>query len=202
MEITKEFEFESSHYVPNATSHRCSHSVHGHSYKCFVTLEARKLDNAGMVYDFGLFKGTIKQFIDSMDHCHMMYKDVPQEHLNFFKENNERWIETPFIPSAEMISVFVFAAVDHIIRHTIMQNGEGGVVVKKVQIYETRTGSATCDREDYNDFWCHTWVTNYSEGVTNDWSEDLKKIMFKNQCVSNPVIEKQVPLMNFHPDHA
>ena len=31
MRIRKEFRVESAHIVRNCTSHRCSHSIHGHS---------------------------------------------------------------------------------------------------------------------------------------------------------------------------
>ena len=65
MIITKLFNVESAHIVRNCTSHRCSHSIHGHSAKIELSLESNQLDNAGMVYDFGLMKGTIKELIDS-----------------------------------------------------------------------------------------------------------------------------------------
>ena len=54
MIIRKLFKFEGSHIVRNCTSDRCSHSLHGHSYKVELFLTADHLDNAGMVVDFGL----------------------------------------------------------------------------------------------------------------------------------------------------
>ena len=66
MRIRKEFRVESAHIVRNCTSHRCSHSIHGHSAVIELIFEGDRLDNAGMLYDFGLMKGSIKEFIDSM----------------------------------------------------------------------------------------------------------------------------------------
>ena len=93
--------------VRNCTSKRCSHSVHGHSYKIEVEFEATRLDNAQMVMDFGLMKGSIKELIDSMDHCHIIADTESEEYINFFKAHNDRYIITPFNPSAEMLSVFI-----------------------------------------------------------------------------------------------
>ena len=62
MKIRKEFRVESAHIVRNCTSHRCSHSIHGHSAVVEVFLESTLLDNAGMVYDFGLMKGSEESF--------------------------------------------------------------------------------------------------------------------------------------------
>ena len=54
MIIRKLFEFENAHIVRFCSSKRCKSSIHGHSYKVEVLLESKYLDNAGMVYDFGL----------------------------------------------------------------------------------------------------------------------------------------------------
>ena len=99
MKIRKEFRVESAHIVRNCTSHRCSHSIHGHSAKIEVMLEGNKLDNAGMLYDFGLMKGTVKEFIDSMDHCYILCSEDSNEFKDFIKKTCDRWIEVPFNPS-------------------------------------------------------------------------------------------------------
>ena len=106
MVIRKEFRVESSHIVRNASSFMCSHSTHGHSAVIEVMLEGSKLDNAGMLYDFGLMKSTIKQFIDSSDHCHLIWSKDEPEYKEFFKKTNDRWIELPFNPSAENLSMY------------------------------------------------------------------------------------------------
>ncbi len=60
MLIRKLFKFENAHIVRNCSSDRCKRSIHGHSYKVEVLLQANRLDHGQMVYDFGLMKGIIK----------------------------------------------------------------------------------------------------------------------------------------------
>ncbi len=209
MEITKIFTFEGSHVVRNCTSHRCSHSVHGHSYKVEITFTGRKLDNAQMLYDFGLMKGTIKEFIDSLDHCHVISQFDSEEYYKFFTKNNDRWICVPFNPSAEMLSVFIMRMVQHIMEHTITKNGEDDdLKVKTVTVHETTTGRATCDEEDVRNLWNEFWMPNvgFSNGVLKDWSKGLKSMFFNfdddgklnSHTVTNPTIKQQINLPKAH----
>lgn len=200
MEITKIFKFEGSHVVRNCTSHRCSYSVHGHSYVTEITFESHTLDNAQMVYDFGLMKGTIKDFIDSFDHCHVICTADSPEYIKFFEDHNDRWIKVPFNPSAEMLSVFIMRAVQFIMEHTITTNGEDpGLKVKSVIVHETATGRAKCNEEDVKNLWNELWWLNlgFSDGVIRAWSKDLRKIFFEKDPeikVKNPTIKQQINL--------
>lgn len=199
MEITKIFTFEGSHVVRNCTSNRCSRSVHGHSYKVELTFEARHLDNAQMVYDFGLMKGTIKEFIDSLDHCHIICSTDSEEYVKFFQANNDRWIVVPFNPSAEMLSIFIMRWVQLILSRTITNNGEDkSLKIKNVTVWETATGRAKCDEQDVANIWSDLWICTicFSNGVIKDWSEDLKAIVFGDGAkkVSNPKVNQQISL--------
>ena len=199
MEITKIFTFEGSHVVRNCSSHRCSHSVHGHSYKVEVTFEARHLDNAQMAYDFGLMKGTIKEFIDSLDHCHVICSADSEDYVKFFQAHNDRWIMVPFNPSAEMLSIFIMRWIQLIMDQTIKNNGEDKhLKVKNVTVWETATGRAKCDEEDVLTIWTDLWIPTicFSNGVTKDWSKDLKAIVFGDgtKKVSNPKVKQQIVL--------
>lgn len=209
MEITKIFTFEGSHVVRNCTSHRCSHSTHGHSYKVEVTFSGRKLDNAQMLYDFGLMKGTIKEFIDSLDHCHVISAFDSEEYVQFFTRHNDRWLLVPFNPSAEMLSVFIMRFVQFIIERTNMSNGEDkDLKVKSVTVHETATGRATCDEEDVRNLWNDLWImqVGFSQGVLKDWSKGLKGIFFSTNddgskmpaTVTNPKVKQQINLPSAH----
>lgn len=200
MEITKIFRVENSHSVRNCTSDRCKHSYHGHSYVIELTLEGIKLDNAGMLMDFGLMKGTIKEFIDSFDHCHTIYAQDYDECRDFFKRFNERWIELPVNPSAEYLCVVLFRFCQLIIDHTNFKNGEGTIAVKSVKVHETVTGSATCFESDVKELWDDDWMkyVKFSKGVTDDWSADLKNIIFKRGSVDNPIVNQQVRMDHGH----
>lgn len=200
MIIRKKFSVESAHIVRNCTSDRCSHSIHGHSAVIEVAFEAKSLDNAQMVYDFGLMKGTIKEFIDSMDHCYLLCSHDNEEFQEFIKKNCKRWISLPFNPSAEMLSMFIFDNVQKILGKTIMNNGEQGVQVHSVRYWETTSGSAECNIDDifniYNPYMnVHKYEKiEYSQGVIDDWSKELTRIMVFGKMVDNPVVEQQIKL--------
>ena len=193
MIIRKKYSVESAHIVRNCTSERCSHSIHGHSAVIEVFLESNQLDNAQMVYDFGLMKTTIKQIVDSMDHCYLLCTHDDEDFKNFIKESCDRWIELPFNPSAEMLSMFVFDMISRVLDNTKTNNGEGKVGVKSVRYHETSTGYAECDQNDVDTMYVLGPIV-FSDGVIKDWSSDLVKIIVNDEQVENPVIEQQIEL--------
>jgi len=196
MVIRKEFRVESAHIVRNCTSERCSHSVHGHSAIIEVMFEGRQLDNAQMLMDFGLMKGSIKQFIDSMDHCYLLCSKDKPEFQEFIKQNCDRYIVLPFNPSAEMLSTFLTAGVQFIIDHTEFNNGEKDFKCLGVRYHETATGWAQADQQDVQNLLSDmTWdQIEFSEGVKKDWSQDLKDCLEYGMNIVNPTIEKQIEL--------
>ena len=195
MIIRKKYDVESAHIVRNCTSERCSHSIHGHSATIEIFLESGNLDNAQMVYDFGLMKTTIKQFIDSMDHCYLLCSHDNKEFKEFIKSSCDRWIELPFNPSAEMLSLFVFNFVKIILTQTQMNNGESGVQVKSVRYHETKTGYAECDVNDWNHLYNQRYANiTFSKGVVKDWSNELIEMLCNNKIVRNPEIKQQIDL--------
>ena len=192
MLITKIFKVESSHRVVNCTSERCKYSLHGHSAVIEITLDCSKPDNGGMGYDFGLMKGSIKDFVDSMDHCNLFYKCDDLVYVDFIKKFNQRWISLPVTPSAEFLSAFIFKICDYILNNTVMLNGEGYVKVHSVKYHETSTGSATCFREDL-DGWANYHKNDivFSEGVKKDWGDDLRSLWESGELIKNPAVEQQ-----------
>lgn len=196
MIIRKEFRVESAHIVRNCTSERCSHSVHGHSAVIEVFFEGRHLDNAQMLMDFGLMKGSIKQFIDSMDHCTLICTKDDPEYVEKMKQFSDRYIAMPFNPSAEMLSTFILAGVNYIIEHTTFNNGERDFKAKAVRYHETTTGYAEADVEDtHNLLPDMKWSDiEFSEGVRKDWSDALNDCIDYGTELYNPVVEKQIDL--------
>lgn len=197
MKIRKEFTVESAHIVRNCTSHRCSHSIHGHSAKIEVFFESEYLDNAQMVYDFGLMKSTIKEFIDSMDHSYLLCKHDGSQFKRFIKESCDRWIELPCNPTAEMLSVFIMNGINTIMKNTRTQNGEcRSLRCTAVRYHETSTGYAECDQSDVDRLRDNIMLsdTAFSEGVIRDWSRDLKDILYNGKTVINPIVNPQIKL--------
>lgn len=196
MIIRKRFRCESAHVVRNCTSERCSHSYHGHSAVIDVYFEGRRLDNAQMLMDFGLMKGTIKEWIDSMDHTIILCTKDNSEYTDFFKNVNDRYILIPFNPSAEMLSIFIMHYINRILDNTQFNNGEDRVRCVNVEYNETVTGMARCDETDENINWNPKWEDEiiFSDGVKKDWSQSLKDFIETGKYIINPVIPQQINL--------
>lgn len=195
MVIRKEFRVESAHIVRNCTSERCSHSIHGHSAVIELFFESDQLDNAQMVMDFGLMKTSIKQFIDSMDHCYLLCDKDRPEFKEFITKECDRYIVMPFNPSAEMLSLYIFKNVSNILELTNLANGEQNVKLKAVRYHETVTGYAECNEDDLKNIWKPEYDNvRYSEGVRRDWSDELIQAMQFDVRIQNPVIPQQIKL--------
>jgi len=151
MLIRKLFKFENAHIVRGCSSRRCSRSLHGHSYKIELLLEAHALDNGQMVYDFGLLKGDVRDLIDAFDHAVTFWDGDDADYIASCQRFSERWISLPVSPSAEQFSRVIFRLVDAQLTRTRMTNGEQSVSLQSVIAHETDTGYAQCFREDaYN----------------------------------------------------
>lgn len=151
MLIRKLFRFENAHIVRNCSSLRCSTSIHGHSYKVEVLLEAHAFDQGQMVYDFGLMKGTIKDVVDAFDHAICFWDKDDPEYIQLCKTFSARWIAMPVSPSAEQFARLFFVVIDRLLQQTVMANGEADVRLHSVIAHETDTGYAQAFRDDaYN----------------------------------------------------
>ena len=207
MKITKKYTVEGAHIVRNCTSERCSHSIHGHSALIEVCLMSSRLDNAQMVYDFGLMKGPIGKFIDSMDHTYLLCKNDDPEFIESIKKFSDRYIILPFNPTAEMLSAFICKSVNRILRLTKMGNGElYPPVCKSVIYHETATGSAECDVDDDKEIMNMIDLSQveFSSAIISDWENaGVKQLMdvikySKSDDLYftfiNPIIEQQIEL--------
>ncbi len=163
MIIRKEYKFENAHIVRDCSTLRCSQNIHGHSYRVEVMLESNYLDDGQMVYDFGLTKLYIKEFIDSFDHAITLYNRDNPEYLKDMKKHSKRWIELPVNPSAEQFSRVFFIVIDSILSLSTMNNNEKEVNLYSIIVHETQTGYAQCFRKDA-----------YSENMGLINKEDIK----------------------------
>ncbi len=175
MLITKIYEFENAHIVRDCSSKRCRQSIHGHSYKCELALKSSYLDNAGMIYDYGLLKLGARQIIDSFDHTTTIWASDDDSYKNAIKSHSRRWIEMAFNPSAEHFSRVIFVLVDRLLKQTEMKNGEMGVELYSVKIMETASSSAICFREDaYSKNMGEIKLDEliFSEGIIEEWDDE------------------------------
>jgi 6-pyruvoyltetrahydropterin/6-carboxytetrahydropterin synthase len=66
MFVTKEFTFDSAHFLPNY--HGKCEAMHGHTYRLQVTVDG-PVDKDGLVIDFTLLKQIVKKrVLDKLDH--------------------------------------------------------------------------------------------------------------------------------------
>ncbi len=180
MIIRKKYRVEMGHIVRNCSSKRCSHSMHGHSAVIEVLLEGNHLDKAGMLYDFGLMKGSVKQFIDMFDHCFVYWNKDDREYISHIISDSDRWISLPFNPTAEMLSIFFMDAINRIIHNTIKLNGEDNDLHCCGVIYhETESGYAQCCEADLETMWDENnfYRIGLSDAVREDISPDLATIL-------------------------
>jgi 6-pyruvoyltetrahydropterin/6-carboxytetrahydropterin synthase len=118
-EVTIEETFAAGHALRNYRG-KCE-NVHGHNYRCQVTLEGDQLDSIGLLVDFVEMKRVVHAVLDRMDH----------QWLNDF---------SPFDvlnPSAENMAKYIYDEI---------KAGLGvreGVRVGAVKLWETDTASAT-----------------------------------------------------------
>ncbi|WP_457595942.1 6-pyruvoyl trahydropterin synthase family protein [Hydrogenimonas sp.] len=174
MTIRKLYRFENAHIVRHCTSRRCSRSLHGHSYKVELLFGAASLDRGQMVYDFGLTKGMIKDFIDSFDHAITLWSGDDPAYLRDMKRWSERWVELPVNPSAEQFARTIFLLVDRVLKQTVMVNGEKEVVLEGVIVHETETGYAHATAEDAYDSTMgptDLGTIHFSQRVQEEWRD-------------------------------
>ena len=190
MLIRKLFKFENAHIVRGCSTRRCSHSVHGHSYKVELLLEAHAFDNGQMVYDFGLLKGHVLDLIDAFDHAVALWSGDDPDYLDAMRRHSERWVLIPVSPSAEQFSRLFFRLVDTALSLTEMANGEADVRLHSVIVHETETGYAQCFREDAdNPRMGHIDVNaiEFAPAIVHEWRDsDLFERINRGERETNP----------------
>jgi 6-pyruvoyltetrahydropterin/6-carboxytetrahydropterin synthase len=118
-EVTIEETFAAGHALRNYRG-KCE-NVHGHNYRCQVTLEGAELDHIGLLVDFVELKRVVHGVLDRMDH-QWLNEFPPFDVLNPSAENMARYI---YEQVAEGLKV------------------REGVRISLVRLWETDTAHAT-----------------------------------------------------------
>lgn len=190
MIIRKLFKFENVHIVRGCSTVRCRSSLHGHSYKIELLFESNFLDNAQMVYDFGLMKQNMKAFIDCFDHAVTIWDQDEADYIVDMKRYSDRWIQLPVSPSAEQFSRVIYIMIDKILKLTETVNGEREVSLNSIIVHETDTGYAQCFESDAyskNMGEINPEDIIFSDAIREDWSSfDLWEDIKKGKKFTNP----------------
>ncbi|ABB45187.1 6-pyruvoyl tetrahydrobiopterin synthase-like protein [Sulfurimonas denitrificans DSM 1251] len=190
MIIRKLFKFENAHVVRGCSTLRCRSSIHGHSYKVELLFESNFLDNAQMVYDFGLMKQNMKAIIDSFDHSITLWDKDEAEYIASMQKHSQRWVLLPLSPSAEQFSRLFFVLIDKLLSLTTSVNGEKEVKLYSVIVHETDTGYAQAFKEDA--YSKNMGIVNideiiFSDTIKDDWADrDFWDKMKKDKRFLNP----------------
>ncbi len=162
MKITKTYFSETAHIVRKAYSERCRFNVHGHSYSWNISLESRKLNEAGMVRDFGDLKA-IKAFVDLFDHSLVLWQNETNNIKEFMNDHFHRVIIMKKNPTAENMA----RAMVQFTKDFLDNKGITGLKIT-AGVRETSTGYAESMISDNDDVF-------YS--LTDELSEDLSNLM-------------------------
>src|SRR5580658_7476197 len=114
-EVTIEETFAAGHALRNY--HGKCENVHGHNYRCQLTLAGEQLDQTGLLMDFVELKRVLLSVIDRLDHT-WLNEFPPFDVLN---------------PSAENIAKYIYDEVHQGIRAT------ADVRIESVKLWETDT---------------------------------------------------------------
>lgn len=176
MLIRKLFRFENAHIVRGCSTRRCAYSLHGHSYRVELLLEAQALDHGQMVYDFGLLKNGPRDLIDAFDHAVALWSGDDPDYIAAMQRHSERWIVIPVSPSAEQFSRLFFCLIDTLMALTDTASGEADVRLHSVIVHETESGYAQCFRDDADNPRMGPIVLEdivFSDAVLREWQDPL-----------------------------
>jgi len=126
--LTKEFHFEMAHALWNYNG-SCK-SIHGHSYKLFVTLLGEPVNNLndpknGMVADFSEIKKWIKlPVLDQLDHALLISNDAKTENLLPVSQMFDKLKIVDYQPTCENLLIDIVQKIkplipDNLILHSV-----------------------------------------------------------------------------------
>ena len=127
--VTREIEFCYGHRLLNYQG-KCRH-LHGHNGRVLITARSARLDDRGMVLDFGDIKAVVSRWIDeNLDHRMILRRDDPAVPL--FETLGEPLYLLEVNPTAENLARLIFDV-------TAAQ----GFPVSEVRLWETPKCFAT-----------------------------------------------------------
>jgi len=149
MIIRKQYTLNNAHIVRNCYSDRCKYSLHAHTAIIETFYSSNKVDNAGMLMDFGLGKVTMKPFVELHQNAVLMWKEDSEAYKDFVKSKTDNWIELTFTPSAELLAAYFQLNFSTLLdRIQFANNEDESITLIKTRYHETRTGFAEADQAD------------------------------------------------------
>lgn len=140
MTIYKEFKAEIAHKLSRSWTKKCQH-IHGHSYRFGITIKGEKLNDEGVIVDFGFLKQELAELIDLWDHSFFIHDLDPllkePAFIEILKIQKQRLRICNFNPTAENMARYLLNFVDGFVKPY------NGRKVERVEVWETASASAT-----------------------------------------------------------
>ena len=131
--VTREFTFEMAHVLMNYDG-PCR-NVHGHSYRLFVTLAGKPVNDPenpknGMVIDFTELKNIVlKKIVNQLDHSVVVSKDFDREKMEMMTKTFGNTVIVDYQPTCENL-VADFA-------ERLKNNMPAGIQLHSLRLFET-----------------------------------------------------------------
>lgn len=141
--VTKEFRFEMAHVLSNYNG-PCG-NLHGHSYRCLVTLESDELVD-GMVLDLNSIKKLVNEnIIDKFDHSVAINANTTDEFEKFLMmlcvNHKKKVMLFPFRTTAENMAKYIYDEINELLNEKDYLK-LFKIHCSKIVLYETTTGCA------------------------------------------------------------
>jgi len=129
--LTKEFHFEMAHALWNYNG-SCK-SIHGHSYKLYITLIGTPVDNTddprnGMVFDFSEIKNWINEpILNQLDHALLLSNEAESRDITSISQMFDKLKIVDFQPTCENILIDIVQKLkplipEHLSLHSVKLN--------------------------------------------------------------------------------
>ncbi len=121
--VRVEADFAAAHHLTHY--HGKCENLHGHNYRVRLWARGEHLDEGGMLVDFGVLKGSLREVAAALDHSDL--NALPE-----FRDD----------PSAERIARYIFDRVAERLRALAVDPD----LLQAVEVYETPTSMARYER--------------------------------------------------------
>ena len=129
-----EYAFDSAHFLTDYYG-KCE-NLHGHRWRVMAKIEQPKLQTEGtmkdMVLDFGVFKKTVKEICDRLDHTFLIEEgSLKPDTLAALQSEGFKLTVLPFRTTAENLAKYIFGELE-----------ERGLPVAEIEVDETPNNRA------------------------------------------------------------
>lgn len=132
--------FETAHRLSAPDAPLKCQSIHGHSWWVTITLEAKALDERGMIVEFGLFKKRWRALLDDhLDHHLVVRRGDPVAEAILAVQPEARILMIDEDPTTEYLAMWIH---DRSARLLEEIGAAVEVVVRRVHVQETSVNAA------------------------------------------------------------